>query len=312
MKHITSPHNNYFETMLAKKPIAIDFLKHYLPKTIKANFDSLRLEKDTFVDQRLRQLRCDTLFSLELEKDPERFYVLIEHQSTPDRWMPLRIYDYIGAILQMHRKIHNDKYLPLVYPLILFHGQEEWAHPIRLTDLITPTIRHLLIQDAPLPLPLAPIPLIDLQRTDDEILNTHGFATLVEKALKHGPNYSIMKILELIGEHLQENRTADKESIQATLIYLTAVCHDAGARAHQVGHWCEQNINRETGVFYMTFAQKIQQEGWQKGLKEGEQKGRQEIVIRMLKQGIDMRMIERMTGIPLEQIQQIQQVVTVE
>lgn len=53
-------------------------------------------------------------------------------------------------------------------------------------------------------------------------------------------------------------------------------------------------------------AEQLRQEGWQEGLKEGKQKKVQEVVMNMLKhKSFDIRTIERLTGIPLEQIESI-------
>ena len=47
-------------------------------------------------------------------------YVLLEHQSTPDRWLRLRLLGYCVQVWQRWQRQHEDqKRLPLLVPMIL-------------------------------------------------------------------------------------------------------------------------------------------------------------------------------------------------
>ncbi|HEX8699522.1 MAG TPA: Rpn family recombination-promoting nuclease/putative transposase, partial [Myxococcaceae bacterium] len=90
------------------------------------------------VDPELRETESDLLFSARLRGGkPLLFYVLIEHQSTVNRWMALRMLRYVVRQLEHWRKQHPEsKLLPVIIPLVLYHGQEgAWSAPRRVEEL---------------------------------------------------------------------------------------------------------------------------------------------------------------------------------
>jgi predicted transposase YdaD len=54
-------------------------------------------------------------------------YLLFEHQSTPDAWMPLRLLRYQTRIWERHvAENPDDLRLPPIVPLLLHHGPKPW------------------------------------------------------------------------------------------------------------------------------------------------------------------------------------------
>ena len=51
--------------------------------------------------------------------------------------------------------------------------------------------------------------------------------------------------------------------------------------------------------------QKGVQEGWQKGQQEGGQKKQQELILKMLKEKLDLSVISRVTGLPKQEIKKL-------
>ena len=93
MTEINTPHNNFFEAMLSNKEVVTDFLKSHLPMDIqeRIDFDSIKPEKNTFMSSELKKSETDVLFSVNLDGKPGYVYTLIEHQSSPDNKMPIRL-----------------------------------------------------------------------------------------------------------------------------------------------------------------------------------------------------------------------------
>lgn len=49
-------------------------------------------------------------------------YLLAEHQTTVDKWMPLRLVRYVLRLLERHREQYPKNDLPVVYPCIFYTG----------------------------------------------------------------------------------------------------------------------------------------------------------------------------------------------
>lgn len=85
---IVHPHDLAFRNAMSDLRVARDFLSHYLPKAIidKIDLQTLALSKESYIDEELKLLITDMLFSVGLKENNSSafIYVLCEHLSTPD------------------------------------------------------------------------------------------------------------------------------------------------------------------------------------------------------------------------------------
>ncbi|EBP7238132.1 Rpn family recombination-promoting nuclease/putative transposase, partial [Salmonella enterica] len=122
--HNRPGHDGLFKFFLREPDTARDFLAVHLPADIRAQvrLDTLKLEPGSFVDQTLRELHSDVLYSVETEEGHAGYiYCLLEHQSTADRMMAWRMMRYSMAVMDAHLKKGNDT-LPVVVPLLFYQG----------------------------------------------------------------------------------------------------------------------------------------------------------------------------------------------
>jgi predicted transposase YdaD len=68
------------------------------------NWSTLKLLEGSFVDEDLRGSEADLLYEIEhvLGEESVWVYILLEHQSTPDRWMRFRL---LSAPLWRHVRV---------------------------------------------------------------------------------------------------------------------------------------------------------------------------------------------------------------
>jgi len=65
--------------------------------------------------------------------------LLLEFQSTPDRWMALRALVYVGLLWQhlvREKRLPPDGRLPPVLPVVVYNGDPRWAMPLALHELV--------------------------------------------------------------------------------------------------------------------------------------------------------------------------------
>jgi hypothetical protein len=88
-------------------------LRSLLPAEVARRIDwsTLQLLSESFIGPRLGELRADLVFSVKLDGRAAYFYVLLEHQSTTDRRMPLRMLRYMIQIWDAHLRAHADALL---------------------------------------------------------------------------------------------------------------------------------------------------------------------------------------------------------
>ena len=126
------------------------------------DWEQLRLESGTFISEELRRSESDLLYSVPVKGNAESelfLYLLFEHQSTSDRWLPLRLLNYLVGIWQRYRKQFPDaEGLPPVLPLLLSQVEGGWRVSTQFADLLLwpeglrdsleayqPRFEHLLI-----------------------------------------------------------------------------------------------------------------------------------------------------------------------
>jgi len=155
------------------------------------NIDFSRLEKlpQSFIPDNLRKQESDLLFVVpfrDFESDKERevmVYVLIEHQSTPDRIMSFRILFYMLQIWDSQRREWVDNSVPKgawnfrpILPILFYTGKERWVKlqsMVELMDLPKALERFVPLHDTL---------FFDLKSSlvDELIANEHPFGYLLQ------------------------------------------------------------------------------------------------------------------------------------
>jgi len=110
----------------------------------------VKLIQTTFVERDYRHVESDVVLLAPLRRERgERtakhllIYILIEHQSEPDRLMPLRSLDYVVQIFKYqvrewsktHRTLARIRLHP-VLPVVFYTGTQRWDSVGRLVDLV--------------------------------------------------------------------------------------------------------------------------------------------------------------------------------
>ena len=117
----STPHDALFKSFLTHSDTARDFMEIHLPKDLRelCDLDSLKLESASFVDEKLRALHSDILWSVKTREGDGYIYVVIEHQSREDIHMAFRLMRYSMAVMQRHIEHDKRRQLPLVIPMLL-------------------------------------------------------------------------------------------------------------------------------------------------------------------------------------------------
>lgn len=154
---ISHPNDNFIRSWYSKPESAAELFAEACPESLKSIIKptNLKLENTAFIDQVLRTSQSDLLWGCYPDgaSDDEMpiayFYLLLEHQSSVDRFMPLRILLYIAQIWTRWLKVVKSKpkdsdnkkgqetvSLPIIFPLVLYQNPKEWTAALSLSELI--------------------------------------------------------------------------------------------------------------------------------------------------------------------------------
>ena len=98
MADIHQPHDRLFRAVFSDAGEAASLLQAALPGAIRDSFawTTLTLLDGTFVDEDPQGSQSDLLYQVEHTEtgQPVSMYLLFEHQSSPDPWVPFRLLHY--------------------------------------------------------------------------------------------------------------------------------------------------------------------------------------------------------------------------
>jgi predicted transposase/invertase (TIGR01784 family) len=126
---------------------ATSFLQRHLSQEVSQalNGSTLTLLEGSFVDEDLRASEADFLYEIERLSgaDSVWIYVLLEHQSTPDRWMRFRLLKYCCRIWDVSfRERPDQRELRAIVPLVFYQGERSWSYSREFADLFAESVRE--------------------------------------------------------------------------------------------------------------------------------------------------------------------------
>lgn len=293
----STPHDAVFKTFLHHPETARDFLEIHLPACLQklCDFNTLKLESESFIEADLRSCYSDVLWSLHTRDGDGYVYVVIEHQSSADPHMAFRLLRYAMTAMQRHLD-SGHKELPLVIPMLFYHGNRS-PYPYSLCWLdafADPVAARQLYASA--------FPLVDITVVPDDEILTHRRMALLELMQKYIRQRDLMGLVEQLATLLLTGCANDTQ-LQAMFNYILQ-SGDA-SRFNEFMQEMAQRIPQHKERL-MTIAERLRLEGLQEGVQQGLQQGKHEAALRiaqtMLAQGIAREMVLLVTGLSEEDL----------
>ena len=304
-----TPHDAAFQQFLAQPEIARDFMLIHLPPELRAVCDlsTLKLESGSFIEDDLRHYISDVLYSLKTTAGDDSYvYVLIEHQSTPDKHMAFRLLRYAVAAMQRHLDAGHKK-LPLVIPVLFYVGKRRpypWS-TCWLDEFSDPALAARLYGSA--------FPLVDVTVIPDEEIAGHRTMAALTLLQKHIHQRDLIEILDKLASILLAGYLSSSQLI-SLIHYILQAGETSDAKAF-VRELAQRMPQQEEEL--MTIAEQLEQKGIEKGMEKGMEKGIQlgrqagrnegklEVARRLLEMGMASESVQQATGLSEAELAQI-------
>ncbi|ECH0610708.1 Rpn family recombination-promoting nuclease/putative transposase [Salmonella enterica] len=303
--HNQPGHDGLFKLFLREPDTARDFLAVHLPADIRSQvrLDTLKLEPGSFVDQKLRELHSDVLYSVETAEGHAGYiYCLVEHQSTADRMMAWRMMRYSMAVMDAHLKKGNDT-LPVVVPLLFYQGtvrpypySTDWMDCFDVPALAREVYSR-------------PWPLVDVSVMEDSDLQSHrrmALLELVQRDIRHRDAASLLRdVVQLI--RLAGNTREQVEAVLCYIIYNGMTSESITPFLYELAG----EIPEYKELIMGTIAQQLKEEGIQLGIQQGIEQARLvaqqkllETAYALLDNGVSLDVVIKSTGLSRETLEQ--------
>lgn len=274
--------------------IASDLVEHL-------DFSRVEIQNTTFIPDDLRQQESDLVYLLPFRDEDSRgspqtvmVYILVEHQSTVDPLMGLRLLSYMCQIWNTQRRAYMQSETPPsdwrfqpIIPVIFYTGEQHWVSP--------PTLKTVM--DLPEALrrfvPTFDVLLLDVKGATDETLmsSDHPFGWLltVLKAERYEPE-DFVSVLERLRDHVRGlPDTAEGAVWQQVIYYLYLfIFHRRSADEQPVLADIVSEMHPYLGLsnkeeqLMRSMAEVTFQQGKQEGIEQGEKRGTIESILALL------------------------------
>ena len=306
MTKIYKPHDSIFKNTMSSPKVAKEFFNNYLPNKIKEKIDlnNLSIQDSSHISPTLKASYTDMLFQTTFSGNPGYIYILVEHTSSSDKWLPLRTTQYMLSIMNEHQERTKSTTLPIVYPMIFHASNDSYSCSTSLIELFDEPdglISEILFK---------PIQLIDLAKIDIESLNHLIHFSIVASIMKRDVS-SLDRLLRIKHQLLEVEKEGDENFLKAIYTYSIYVAEEQ-MNPEEFVQKATEGLSYQTKRSIMTtiaeqFIEQGKQLGREQGLQQGMEKGKKErnieIAKGLLATHISIDTITKVTGLTDKEIQ---------
>src|SRR5437868_2684538 len=139
----TRPYDALFKSAFEAPADAAALLRELMPPAVRAMvaWETLAGERGSFIDAMLADHHGDLMFSAGLRTDPSKVvHFVLEHQSTGDPTMPLRMLSYQVRLWGRCVKEQSGAWLPPAFAVLVSHVLGGWTDPRAFEELFDPEV----------------------------------------------------------------------------------------------------------------------------------------------------------------------------
>lgn len=134
-------HDFGYKRLFSNVTIFRQLLENFVPEPwIKElDFSTAETIDHSFISDIYKETESDLIYRVKLNGEDVLIYLLLEFQSSVDRFISVRILNYITSLyLSMIRTGQAKEKLPPVYPILLYNGDPRWTA----AECVADTIDH--------------------------------------------------------------------------------------------------------------------------------------------------------------------------
>ena len=234
-----------------------------------------------------------------------KIVILVEHQSSPERFMPIRVFNYLFSLLNKHltaedfvKNQEDNQLLPAVYPIVFYHGKpKRYPYSMKVIDCVENPANIMR------GFSFLNIQLINVNELLQEDINQHGLAGIMTDAMRRIPTSETEKnylsIFKRLGE-LDKAKPIPKGFTKSTMKYMINVksVDDIEALVEK-----SDELSEPVRGDIMTIAEALEKRGKERGKVESQI----EIALALLEKGQEKCFVSEITKLDLSKVEELSQ-----
>jgi len=277
-------HDNGYKLLFSHASMVADTLRGFIKEdwVHEVDFETLERVEGSYVSEGLRKRESDMLWRVRWKDRFLYVYILLEFQSTVDRFMAVRAMTYLGLLYQdliRQKALTPSGKLPPVFLLVLYNGRRRWGAALDVADLIEPVpggleayrphLRYALLDEAQVP--------------EMELESERNIAAALFRMEKSRDLDELRRQVGRVVAHPQ----LDEGLRKSIHTWLTQVLLPARFPEHSVAEARSlEEVNTMLAERVMEWTQEWKKEGLQEGRQQGRQEGLQQGLQKGLQKGL--------------------------
>ncbi len=200
---MANDHDSSYKFLFSTPELVRDLIIGFVPDEWLHSLDYTTLEKipGSYITEDLRSRADDVIWRVKVGGEWVYLYLLIEFQSSVDKYMALRMMVYVGLLYQdliKRGEVLDDGRLPPILPIVLYNGSPRWTAVTEIFELIPPVpgmveqfkprLKYLLIDEN--------------NYTDHELASAKNLVAAVFRIEHPSSPKSISELIGLLNEWL--------------------------------------------------------------------------------------------------------------
>ena len=155
-------HDSSYKFLFSNPELVRDLIMGFIPDDWLHSLDYSTLEKvsGSYISEDFKLREDDIVWRVKVGGAWVYLYLLLEFQSSVDKYMALRMMVYIGLLYQdliKRKEVLADGRLPPILPIVLYNGKQRWTSVTDVAELIPvvpglveqfkPRLKYLLIDE---------------------------------------------------------------------------------------------------------------------------------------------------------------------
>ena len=266
-------HDAAYKLLFSHPEMVEDLLRGFAAGGWSDALDFSTLEKlpAEFVSEDLHRRQSDALWRVRLRDRWLYLLVLLEFQSTVERYMALRLLTYIGLLYQdliRRGSLGPGGELPPVLPVVLYNGRPPWTAALELRQTMAPVGETLARYQ-----PAQRYFLLDVGRWAEDDLPRRNLISALVRLERSRPNEDLAHAMDVLVERVRGNRELARAF--AEWIGQVLVPRHSGAEGSPLGTNLEE-IRTMLAERVQEWYAEAREKGLRAGLEEGREQGREE------------------------------------
>lgn len=307
VKNTENNHDGAYKKIFSHPEMVESLIRDFVPEdwVRELDFSTLKNVNKSFVTDEIRSRADDIIWKVRWNQSWVYVYLIIEFQSSVDKWMAVRTMVYTGLLYQdliASREVGPGDLLPPVFPLVLYNGLGAWTARQEISELIAPMPGSLARYR-----PSHRYFLVDEGRMPDEALESmtglSGILVRMERA--SGPEELQAAVKELINT-ISEPRYLSLR--RAFTVWIRRLLLGRLNLQEPIPEVCDlQEVDHMLAERMTQWTETWEQRGIEKGIEKGELLGQEKLLKKLMLKRFgalfDIRFQERLRNATPEQLE---------